>query len=99
MSLPLSDEDLPLIVKGLEQYNAYLVATKREDGRYQELLDRLQRKQPERETGNNKEASKKRLNPFLPFSFSSTISFALLAHVSTPHCEPGHALPASWLGC
>jgi hypothetical protein len=49
MSLPLSDADLELAVKALEHYSAYLVAARREDGRFQELADRLKRKQPDSE--------------------------------------------------
>jgi hypothetical protein len=44
MSLPLSDDDRELVIKALEHYNAYLLATRREDGRFQELLDRLQQR-------------------------------------------------------
>jgi hypothetical protein len=46
MSPAYSDEDLPLIIKALDHYNSYLVASRREDNRYKELLDRLQRKGP-----------------------------------------------------
>jgi hypothetical protein len=59
MSDALSDDDRELVIKALNHYNAYLLATRREDGRYQELLERLQRKPPEQEQGK-KAATKKR---------------------------------------
>lgn len=40
---------MQLVVKALEHYSAYLHATQREDRRYQELAERLQRKGPGKE--------------------------------------------------
>jgi hypothetical protein len=40
----LSEDEVQLVVKALEHYSAYLVATQREDRRYQELAERLQRR-------------------------------------------------------
>jgi hypothetical protein len=44
----------------LEHYHAYLVATRREDGRYQGLADRLQRKGPGKEAKSEEPAKRKR---------------------------------------
>ena len=60
MSLPLTDADVEPIIKALEHYNAYLIATRREDGRFQEILDRLKRKQPDREQGESIVTKKKK---------------------------------------
>jgi hypothetical protein len=50
MALPtLSEDDIPLVIRALEHYHAYLVATQRQDVRYTELAERLKRKGPERE--------------------------------------------------
>jgi hypothetical protein len=56
----LSEDEVQLVVRALEHYHAYLVATQREDRRYQELAERLQRKgagkeEPER-VGKRKRA-------------------------------------------
>jgi hypothetical protein len=48
MSPAYSDEDFPLIIKAVDHYNSYVVASRREDHRYEELLDRLQRRGPGR---------------------------------------------------
>jgi hypothetical protein len=45
----ISDADAILIMRALDHYHAYLVATKREDKAYKELADRLQRRPPEQE--------------------------------------------------
>jgi hypothetical protein len=45
----LSDDDVLLITKALEHYNAYLLATQRQDPRFLELAERLKRKPPERD--------------------------------------------------
>lgn len=37
---------MQLVVRALEHYSAYLIATQREDRRYQALAERLQRKGP-----------------------------------------------------
>jgi hypothetical protein len=44
----LSEDDIPLVIRALEHYNAYLVATERHDARYTELAERLKRKGPDR---------------------------------------------------
>jgi len=47
--ITLSDDDIPLVTRALEHYNAYLLATQRQDPRYLELAERLKRKPPERD--------------------------------------------------
>jgi len=52
MKLDLPDEYPPLLVRALEQYHAYTVATQREDRRYlqaAELIKAGERKPPQRE--------------------------------------------------
>ena len=50
MPLPtLSEDEIPLVIRALRHYTAYLVATQRHDARYTELAERLKRKGPERE--------------------------------------------------
>jgi len=41
VNIELSPEELELIVRGLDHYDAYARAVQREDGRYKALLDRL----------------------------------------------------------
>jgi hypothetical protein len=48
MNFEMSDDDLELMIKALEHYYAYTVATKSEDARYKELAHRLKRKPSER---------------------------------------------------
>jgi hypothetical protein len=48
MNYEMSDDDLELMIKALEHYSAYTVASKSEDLRYKELADRLKRKPSER---------------------------------------------------
>jgi hypothetical protein len=45
----ISDDEAALVVKALEHYHSYLIATKREDGEYKAVAERLQRKPPEAE--------------------------------------------------
>ena len=45
----LSEDDILLVTRALEHYNAYLLATQRQDPRYLELAERLKRKPPEAE--------------------------------------------------
>jgi len=62
MTLDLPDEYLPLLVRALEQYHAYTVATQREDRRYlqaAELIKAGERKPPQRE-GSAKKVSRRR---------------------------------------
>ena len=44
--------------KGLEHYDAYLNAAKREDGQYKALADRLKRKPPEQEATKTEKRKK-----------------------------------------
>jgi hypothetical protein len=55
----LSEDEVQLVVRALEHYHAYLAATQREDRRYQELAERLQRKGPGKEKPD-RTAKKKR---------------------------------------
>jgi len=55
----ISDDEAALVVKALDHYDSYLVATRREDGAYKALADRLQRKGPEKEEGKATEKRKK----------------------------------------
>jgi hypothetical protein len=54
----ISDDEAALVVKALEHYHAYLVATKREDGAYKALAEKLERKPPVQETSQT--ATKRR---------------------------------------
>jgi hypothetical protein len=45
----LSEDEAELVVRALQHYSAYLHAALRDDGRYQELAERLQRKPPGKE--------------------------------------------------
>ncbi len=52
MTVDVPDEYLPLLVRALEHYHAYTVATQREDRRYlqaAELIKAGERKPPQRE--------------------------------------------------
>jgi hypothetical protein len=46
----ISDDEAILIMRALDHYHAYLVATRREDRAYKDLADRLQRRPAEQET-------------------------------------------------
>ena len=48
MNFEISDDDRELVIRALEHYYAYTVASKSEDQRYKELADRLKRKPIER---------------------------------------------------
>ena len=48
MNFEMSDDDLELVIRALEHYYAYKVASKSEDQGYKELADRLKRKPTER---------------------------------------------------
>jgi hypothetical protein len=54
----ISDDEAVLVVKALEHYHAYLVASRREDGAYKALAERLQRKPPEQETTKSEKRKK-----------------------------------------
>jgi hypothetical protein len=60
MLVEIDDTQLPLIINALDHYNAYLVATKREDSAYLELAQTLRRKAPEREVAEKQNSKKKR---------------------------------------
>jgi hypothetical protein len=44
MKLDVADDDVGLVIRALEHYYAYTVATKCEDSRYRDLAERLKRK-------------------------------------------------------
>jgi hypothetical protein len=49
-SMPtITDDEAVLVVKALQHYDACLRAAKREDGAYNDLAERLQRKPPVKE--------------------------------------------------
>ena len=54
----LDDDEVAMVVKALEHYWTYLVATNRGDHRYKELADRLQRKAPTSEQAIEKPLKK-----------------------------------------
>jgi hypothetical protein len=54
----ISNDEAVLAVRALEHYNAYLVASRREDSAYQALVDRLKRKAPEPEVTQAKNRKK-----------------------------------------
>ena len=54
----ISDDEAALIVKALEHYDAYLKATRREDGQYKTLAERLKRKPPGPEIGQKEKRKK-----------------------------------------
>jgi hypothetical protein len=56
----LSEDEAELVVKALLQYDAYLLAAQRQDGRYKELAERLERKGPKREESNNRPTKQKK---------------------------------------
>jgi hypothetical protein len=51
---------LELVVKSLNHYSAYLVAKSREDGRYKELAERIQRKGPAKEQPTQRSEKRKK---------------------------------------
>ena len=60
MKLDIAEDDIPLLVRALEHYAAYLEATKRPDDRYLALAEELKRKQPEVEVAKPEKHSKRR---------------------------------------
>ena len=50
MKLDLTDDDSLLLIRALEHYAAYLVATQRDGKPHLDLAERLKKKQPESET-------------------------------------------------
>lgn len=47
--MEIDDAAVPLLIKALDYYNAYLAATRRESNAFLELAETLKRKGPERE--------------------------------------------------
>lgn len=45
VKLDIAEDDIPLVIRALEHYAAYLEATKRPDDRYVALAEELKRKQ------------------------------------------------------
>jgi hypothetical protein len=45
----ISEENVPLVLKAIEHYSAYLKATNRDAGPYERIAEGLTRKQPGRE--------------------------------------------------
>ena len=60
VKLDIPDDDIPLLVRALEQYAAYLEASKRPDDRYLALAEQLKRKQPETEVARPEKRAKRR---------------------------------------
>jgi uncharacterized protein (DUF2236 family) len=54
----ISDDEAALVIKALEHYHSYLVGTRREDGQYKALADKLQRKPPEPEVTKTEKRKK-----------------------------------------
>ena len=59
MKVDIPDESLPLLIRAVENYEAYLAATDRPDPRFPELLERLKGKPVEAERATKK-ATRKR---------------------------------------
>ena len=59
MKVELSDGDIEKIVKALEMHKAYLISQQRDDSAYQELADRLKKKEPQSETQTPDQAKKR----------------------------------------
>ena len=60
MKIDIPEDDIPLLVRALEHYAAYLEATKRPDDRYLALAEELKRKQPGAEVARPKKLAKRR---------------------------------------
>ena len=60
VKLEITDDDIPLLVRALEHYAAYLEATKRPDERYVSLAEELKRKQPQAEVVKPEKHAKRR---------------------------------------
>ena len=60
MKLDIAEDDVPLLVRALEHYAAYLEATKRPDERYRALAEELKPKQPTAELAKPEKQSKRR---------------------------------------
>lgn len=57
--MEIDDASVPMLIKAVDYYNAYLAATRRESNAFLELAETLKRKGPERE-GLGKRMSKKK---------------------------------------
>jgi hypothetical protein len=55
----IAEDDIPLPVRALEHYAAYLEATERPDDRYVALAEELKRKKPEPEFARPAKAAKR----------------------------------------
>jgi len=60
VKLDIAEDDIPLLLRALEHYAAYLEATKRPDERYLALSDLLKRKQPGAEVAKPEKSAKRR---------------------------------------
>jgi len=60
VKLEIAEDDVPLLVRALEHYAAYLEATKRPDNRYFALAEELKRKQPQAEGVRPEKSAKRR---------------------------------------
>jgi len=60
VKLDIPDDDLPLLVRALEHYAAYLEATNRTDERILALAEELKRKRPAAEVAKPEKHAKRR---------------------------------------
>jgi hypothetical protein len=60
VKLDIPEDDIPLLVRALEHYAAYLEATKRPDERYLALAEELKRKKPAAEVAKPEKPAKRR---------------------------------------
>jgi len=60
VKVDIAEDDIPLLVRALEHYAAYLEATKRPDDRYVALAEELKRKQPQAESAKPEKSAKRR---------------------------------------
>jgi hypothetical protein len=60
VKLDIANDDVPILVRALEHYAAYLEATKRSDDRYLALAEELKRKQPQDESARPEKSAKRR---------------------------------------
>jgi hypothetical protein len=61
----IPDERLPLIIRALEHYAAYLNATQRDDRLFRELAEGMKRKPPEQEQTELVRKKKRAFHPSL----------------------------------
>jgi len=57
--MTLTEEEVPLVVRALEHYWSYLVATDRADHRYKDLAERLERKPARMDVASEKPTRKR----------------------------------------